>query len=40
MNTTQKAMAELNRILNAQIEEVAWHDAVIRENWAGLGYGE
>ena len=33
-------MAELSRTLYSQMEEGARLDAVIRENWAGLGYGE
>ncbi len=40
MYTTQKAMAELSRTLSAPMEEGARLDAVIRENLAGLGYGE
>lgn len=40
MKTTQRAMAEISWPLFAQMEEGARLDAVIRENWAGLGYGE
>lgn len=36
----QNALAELTRTLYAQMEEGGWLGAVIRENLAGLEYGE